>query len=220
MTADYRDQVKAAILDEHFVRATFSGRAPGREAAVPWVKVVVRPVLVKGRRRLQVESFDDRRSITKNYAAQDAAAQLDHLLGQAFGNIHVETTAGSVQVRIGKGGKALVSVGAPSDPARQPDLSHNREKNVLLPVNRPDPFLQAVGIMSKEGVVKADKQRKFRQINEFLAVVDGTLRHAAAENVSGHESDGTTGSAPTTLRGWRRKAGPSPWSIAVAAAPT
>ncbi len=196
VTADYRDRVKAAILDDRFVRATLSGQAPGSESVVPWVKVVLRPVLIKGRRRLQVESFDARRSITKNYAAQDATAQVDELLAHAFGNIRIETTAGSMQVRIAGGDKALVSVGAPSDPARPPaDLAHNRAKNLLLPANRPDPFLQAVGIMTKEGVVKADKQRKFRQINEFLAVVDQTLRQTATENVLGRGRDGATGSA-------------------------
>ncbi len=181
MELDYRAQVKAAILDERFVRATLSGQAPGPGPVVPWVKVVLRPVLIKGRRRLQVESFDTRRSITKNYAAQDAPARLDELLGHAFAHIHVDTATQSIQVRMTKEGKAIVSVGAPSTTAPQgaTDLAHNREKKVALPASRPDPFLQAVGIMTDQGAIKADKQRKFRQINEFLAVIDGTIRRLA-----------------------------------------
>ncbi len=196
MTADYRDRAKAAILDERFVRATLSGQAPGPGPVVPWVKVVLRPVLVKGRRRLQVESFDARRSITKNYAAQDVPAQLGVLLAYAFAHIHVDTATESLQVRVTKGGKALVSVGAPSTASRQPaaDLAHNRKKKMALPASQPDPFLQAVGIMTREGVVKADKQRKFRQINEFLAVIDGTLRHAATDDVLGRGRAETAGS--------------------------
>jgi len=236
MTIDYRDRVKAAILDERFVRATLNGQMPGPGLAVPWVKVVLRPVLVKGRRRLQVESFDARRSITKNYAAQAAPAQLDALLAYAFAHIHVDTAAESLQVRMTKGGKAIVSLGAPSTTSRQPatDLRHNREKKVALPASRPDPFLQAVGIMTHEGVVKADKQRKFRQINEFLAVVDQTLRHATTEDLLGRGRAETAGAgrgggrhrAPRSqdfralTKIWRRKAAPSRWSIAAVAAPT
>ncbi|MGH2479045.1 MAG: class I SAM-dependent methyltransferase, partial [Ktedonobacteraceae bacterium] len=36
------------------------------------------------------------------------------------------------------------------------------------------PFLQAVGIMTQDGKIKADMQSKFRQINEFLKLVQQT----------------------------------------------
>ena len=183
MELDYRARVKAAILDERFVRATLSGQAPGPGPVAPWVKVVLRPVLIKGRRRLQVESFDTRRSITKNYTAQDAPARLDELLGYDFAHIHVDTAMESIQVRMTKGGKAIVSVGVPSTTSHQAaaDLTHNHEKKAALPANRPDPFLQAVGVMTDQGAIKADKQRKFRQINEFLAMIDVTIRRLATE---------------------------------------
>lgn len=175
MTVEYRDRVKAAILDEHFVRATLSGQGAGQ--AAPWIKVVLRPVRIKGRRRLQASYYDARRCITKNYAAPDAAAHLDELLAQAFTEINVQLTTESLHVQISTRGKALVHSGAPSA-ARAPDLAHNRAKKLVLPASRPDPFLQAVGIMTKDGAIKADKQRKFRQINEFLSVLDQTLQQA------------------------------------------
>lgn len=189
MIDGYQEQVKAAILDEGFVRATFSGRRPGQD--VPWIKVTLRPVLLKGQMRLQVAYYDERTCITKNVAPADAAARLDELLAQGFKNINAETTMESLSVQLSKSGKALMHRGAPSNGGRALNLSHNREKARLLPEGRPDAFLQAVGIMTAEGAVRADRQRKFRQINEFLSVIDQTLRQAG--------SDGHTPDAPVSV---------------------
>jgi hypothetical protein len=41
-------------------------------------------------------------------------------------------------------------------------------------VDRPDPFLQALGIMTQEGKVRASMRDKFWQINEFLKLVSQT----------------------------------------------
>ena len=54
------------------------------------------------------------------------------------------------------------------------DLSHDRQKNKLLTDENAAPFLKAVGIMTQDGRIKADMQRKYRQINEFLRLVDET----------------------------------------------
>ena len=63
---DYKEMVKAHILDEErFVRAVFHGQRRGYK--VPWHQVIVRPVLIKGRRHLQFSYHDATRDITKNY---------------------------------------------------------------------------------------------------------------------------------------------------------
>jgi hypothetical protein len=54
---------------------------------------------------------------------------------------------------------------------RAPSLEHDRQKSLLLTVGAPDPFLQAIGIMTREGKVRARMRKKYRQINEFLKLV-------------------------------------------------
>ena len=62
--SDYKAVVKAAVMDEQsFLRMTLSRKL--RRDAGEWVKVVVRPVTVKGNRRMQFSYFDPRRDITK-----------------------------------------------------------------------------------------------------------------------------------------------------------
>ena len=57
MSDTYHDSLLTAILDEErFVEAVFQGARRG--GSVPWARVTVRPVLVKGERRLQFTTFD------------------------------------------------------------------------------------------------------------------------------------------------------------------
>lgn len=173
MTPEYAERVREKILTgESFVRAVFGGRRPG--ATLPWIKVVVRPVRVKGALRWQVSRFDEAQDTTKNYAREEAAGEIDGLLALPFKNIHVETTAGSLEVRITKKGKALTREALLDEPRAVANPSHDHEKRRILSPSDSAPFLEAVGILTKGGKVRADRQGKFRQINEFLRLVEET----------------------------------------------
>jgi SAM-dependent methyltransferase len=173
MPEDYVERVRESILaGESFVRATFSGRQSG--ATLEWVRVVVRPVRINGALHWQVSRFDEEKDNTKNYTAADVAGKVDELLALPFKNLHVETMAGSLDVRITKKGKALLRDTPSAEPRAAVDLSHDREKKKVLSLSNSTPFLEAVGILTKTGKVKADRQGKFRQINEFLRFVEET----------------------------------------------
>ena len=164
---DYKPLVKQNILNaDTFVKATFSGRQRGRELA--WKQVVARPVLIKDERQLQVSHFDDRQDMTKNFADAQIEDKLDELLSLPFKNITVQTTQQRIHVQITKKGKAIVHQHKEAAPQCVPSLEHNRQKNLLLPADTPDPFLYTTGIMTQDGRVRANMQKKFRQINEFL----------------------------------------------------
>jgi hypothetical protein len=94
-----------------FIRAVFSGEQKG--ASVPWVRVVVRPVELKGQVHWQFSYFDEKKDITKNYL-DEAASKVDELLALPFRNIFVESRTGNLQVNFSKKGKALVSRSKPS----------------------------------------------------------------------------------------------------------
>jgi len=173
MEQDYKQSVRNRILDrDNFVRAVFSSEQKGM--SVQWNKVTVRPVEIKGEMNLQFSHFDDKRDITKNYPLAEAASKVDELLALPFRNIFVESSAGGIQVNFSKKGKALVSKIKPSVTSEAVSLSHDRQKNKLLSVENAEPFLKAVNIMTQDGRIKADMQRKFKQINEFLRLVDET----------------------------------------------
>ncbi|MHC4788854.1 MAG: hypothetical protein ACYS8K_06580, partial [Planctomycetota bacterium] len=166
---DYRSAVRAAVRDQGFLRLTFS-RPRGEDC--PWLKVSGRPVEVGGRRQIQLSYFTPDRCITKNAAGGALKRRLKEALALPFSHIHVQASGGDLHVRITRKGKALVSRGKPSRPDEEPSLEHDRQKEHLLPAGEPDPFLQAVGIMTEAGEVRPSMQAKFRQVNEFLRVIE------------------------------------------------
>lgn len=174
MTVDHIETLKARILEQDdFLRATFSGSLPGQ--TIPWVKVTIRPVLLQGERYLQFAHFDEKKDITKNYSGEEAAQKLNELVALPFKNFHVETAGRVMQVNLSKKGKPLILDKAVVDKEKKAvNLSHNREKDLILPADKPVPFLQLTGIMTQEGKIKADMHSKFRQINEYLKLVDQT----------------------------------------------
>jgi len=167
MAEDYKPLIKQHILNaDTFVKATFSGRQGGRDLV--WNQVIVRPVFIKNQHQLQVSHFDDKQDITKNFPDEQIGAKLDELLSLPFKNITVQTTQQRIHVQITKKGEAIVHRHREAAPLCLPSLEHDRQKNLLLPADTPDPFLHATGIMTRDGRVRANMQKKFRQINEFL----------------------------------------------------
>ena len=168
MASDYKQLVRQHVLDEDvFVEAVFSGRRRGHE--VPWKQVTIRPVLIRGQRCLKFSYVGDKQDITKNYTDQ-IEEKLDQLLELPFGSINLRTTRSSVQVQLTRKGKAILHRHRATE---LPKISfeHDRQKKLMLPANRPDPFLHAIGIMTRDGKVRARMRRKFQQINEFLKLV-------------------------------------------------
>ncbi len=172
-TTDYKQLIREHILhDENFVKATFSGQH--RDQTAPWIKVIVRPVLVQGKRHTQFSYLDAKKDITKNYRGDEVIAILEQLIAIGFKNVHVQTTHNIVDITITNKGKALIHKSKPAQPVQATNLIHDRQKNVLLSTDDAAPFLKAVGIMTEEGKIRADMQSKFRQINEFLKLVQQT----------------------------------------------
>jgi SAM-dependent methyltransferase len=195
MEVDYRQLVRAKILArESLIRAVFTGQQTG--SSQPWVKVVVRPVELKGQIHLQFSYFDEKKDITKNYL-EEGEAKVNELLELPFRNIFVESSAGNLQVNISKKGKALVNETRPSKATT--DLTHDRQKNKILTAENAAPFLKAIGIMTEDGRIRADMQRKFKQINEFLRLVDETGSLPAESGQPIHVVDFGCGSGHLTF---------------------
>ncbi|MCL2701663.1 MAG: SAM-dependent methyltransferase [Phycisphaerae bacterium] len=200
-TMDWRRVVLDAVADEQaFLRLTLSGPTPQRKEASPhegystpdgapvWEKVSCRPVMVGGRRGVQMAYSAGKRHITKNFEGAALQEELDTLLSVAMGfsQISVQTTTGDIHVRISRKGKALISRGKPSRREGAAVLEHNRAKSYPLPPDRPDEFLRAIGIASADGRVKSAMVPKFRQINEFLRVIEQVLPRDAGGTPAGH----------------------------------
>ncbi|HSW87831.1 MAG TPA: SAM-dependent methyltransferase, partial [Candidatus Saccharimonadales bacterium] len=169
MSTNYKKLVEEIVHNESiFVKAVLTG------GVKQWAKVIVRPVIIKGKRNLQFSYFDKKRDITKNYSGNEANKMINQVLQEKFTNIMLHTTEKNMQIEIPKKGKAIIHEHA-ADVVAEIGLSHDKQKSFILPSEEPLPFLQSVGIMTEDGKIKADKQHKFKQINEFLRIMSQSL---------------------------------------------
>src|SRR5437762_12322780 len=132
MNSEYKDLLKKATLDEEdLARATFSGSLPGQ--SVPWIRVVIRPVLVRNERVLQFSHFDSKKDITKNYSVAEAGEKLDELLTLPFRNFHVETGTRALHVNLTKKGRPIVhEMRVAEQDKTHVSTSHDGAKELML----------------------------------------------------------------------------------------
>lgn len=169
MAQDYREQIKRLVLDEaSFMRLTAKGKI--REGVLPWRQVIVRPILLKGEHHLQFSYFTERQDFTRNYRGAEAGEKLDELLALPFTSIRVQATGEEVVVQIKKNGFPLVHRTATVAQA-EPTLAHDQSKYLPLPADKPDIFLQTIGVMDEQGKILPSMQDKFSQVNEFLKLL-------------------------------------------------
>jgi SAM-dependent methyltransferase len=134
----------------------------------------VRPVLIKNDRHLQFSYFTEKQDITRNYRGSQASEKLDELLALPFNGISVQSRGQNLHVQITKKGRAIVHQEKAAGSEKEPNLAHDVSKKLPLPADRPDAFLQAVGIMDEQGRIRPSMHGKFSQINEFLKLLEHT----------------------------------------------
>ena len=167
-------EVRGLLLDPALTRAVAAGKRRGTTPSV--TRAELRPVALKGGPRLQIVTDDGSRPYTRNVEpGPEAAAAVDALLAEPFGNWHVETATTTVQVRVTKKGDAQVHRAAAAEPtvtqghnraaAAEPGVvqGHDRAKQWLLDPG--DPLFTVVG----------GTAAKRRQVDAFLRALAATL---------------------------------------------
>ena len=164
--------IKDAVTGPEFSRATFAGATRG--IACEWVRVVVRPVEVRGEKHIQFAYQGAKKVITKNFLPGEVDAPLDELLGFGFASVHISTLREETDIRTSRKGKVHIGSHKMGEPRELAEVeTHNRVKDVPLPEGKADHLLEVMGIATPEGHVRASMRAKFTQINEFLK----QLRH-------------------------------------------
>lgn len=158
---DFAFHARESALDGTMIRLTLSGYR-GRETDLK--KLQARLVKTnKGTRLLFTYKFE-KRDITKNHPVEEGIEELAGLAGRDFLFANLFTTKRDYQLECGKRGCRLTE----SKPSfnQLPDLKHDREKN--HPVDQSALYLRELGVVSPSGLIRSDKQDKWRQINRFV----------------------------------------------------
>jgi len=158
-------QLVEKITSPQFVRAVLSGQR--RNLQTQYLRIDIKPVLLKDGLKLQIVSSDGKKDFTKNVAADFDFAQL---LNSGYANLLVDTETESFQVKVSKKDEALLSI---SKVNLSRELSHDRQKQRMLAEG--NQVFKALDMTDILGRIKPSKMDKYKQVDEFLRLINQTL---------------------------------------------
>ncbi len=141
-----------------------------RSKSLPYGKVTVRPVQAGGEIMYQFAYFYEKK-VTHRNCDPDSAAKLGAgLISDEFKQANIFTGTADIQVMAARADDPKILRRQPS--LRNAAVSHDRQKNYIIPDGKPVDFLIRLGVMDKDGHVFPRRYSKFRQINRYLEIID------------------------------------------------
>ena len=157
-------------LNKEFLSAIISN--PREKGGI--VKIKIRPVEHKDNILYQCEEHRNNQVFHHNLNEEEATGYIENAM-QEFKQMQMETRKFRYQVLVSKKGKMTIQRRLQTGKFKEIDLSHNRKKHYILEEGKAVPFLQDLGVMTKEGEIVRTKFDKFRQINRFLEFIEDVL---------------------------------------------
>ncbi len=138
------------------------------------IKMKVRPILLREVLCYQCESFTSTQAFQKNLNASEALKYIEEAM-IGFRQMQIETKSHQYTVLVSKKGKVTVKRSQNKNAEKQDVTSHNRKKTYILEEGVYVPFLEELGVMTKEGKIVKNKYDKYRQINRYLEFIEDSL---------------------------------------------
>jgi len=174
----FKGLLKDSLANDTFIKVSLSNYQ-GNERELK--NVYVRKVLLKSGKHLAFTYRYQTRDIVKNYVYQEGLELIAAYLSNDFLNCSCFTTVNDYVLVLNKSkgyslSKNKSSLSAPAS------AGHDKEKTRLIPaVERP--YLHALKITDEEGVVYKKAQDKYKQINQYVALLDPLIRSLPAGQI-------------------------------------
>lgn len=166
----------AERLSQSLAAGGFSGLVLSKPVAADAPRNVhIRAIELQGETRYQWTESRDRQESHENLTADETIARAAAMIGTDYRNAHLFTADADYALRINRKGEPSLQR---TRPTRSPAVAaHNRAKEHLIPDGQPCAFMEAIGVMTADGRVRAKAQHKFRQINRYLEFIEDVYPH-------------------------------------------
>jgi len=164
--ADEVRSLATTVVHDGLIDATIRGHRPGATTSLQRVRI--RPVSIGDADVIQFEEFDGTNTQVVNLDIEAAAERIVHLFGSGMKTAFIRTTTGDIQVTISRRGKVQQVRHAAS--RKLSTTQHDRQKQHLIAESAP--FLRHVGISTDNGTVRPNARDKFRQVQQFVGILD------------------------------------------------
>ena len=170
-------ELKKNIQEDKLIKIVFSDRKSG-----DFNKVIIKPIILKSTKNIQIESFKDNKAFHKNI-------DLNNL--QELENILKEYIENFKQILLQIEGSDISFIRKKENFSRKEKDSnliktsneHNKKKQYILNEGDKIDFLIELGLMSVEGKILKSSFNKFKQINKYLEFIDDVIEELKAKKL-------------------------------------
>jgi SAM-dependent methyltransferase len=175
-TNQFLELVRKSLDDHSLVKLTL-GKCRGPERDLE--HIYIRPVVIRGARRLSFVSRYKTRDVTGNLPADRALKRVGELLGGDFLSAHLFTKNAEAQIEFNKRREPRLTLKTAAAP-RVPQESHDRRKQRIIdPAGAP--YLSALGVTDSDGRPLERMSDKLRQIQRYVEILRETFRGSEIE---------------------------------------
>jgi len=171
--------VQSAVRDQQMISLILARPRKSRPSLTPVPrKLTVRPVTIQKEFRYQWEQQFDRQQTHVNRTAAETEREFHRMFPAVYQEAYLFTGQCDLIARATPQGIVLQK--KPPSQLPQVEPGHDRKKSHLIPEGTPCPFLVELDVMTSDGKVKASRQKKFRQINRYLEMVNDIVAELPA----------------------------------------
>ena len=157
------------IQEDKLIKIVFSDRKSG-----DFNKVIIKPIILKSAKNIQIESFKDNKAFHKNIDLNNLK-ELEDSLKEYIDNFK--------QILLQIEGSDISFIRKKENFSRKEKESnliktsneHNKKKQYILNEGDKIDFLIELGLMSIEGKILKSSYNKFKQINKYLEFIDDVI---------------------------------------------
>ncbi|MDX1939136.1 MAG: SAM-dependent methyltransferase [Saprospiraceae bacterium] len=140
--------------------------------------IYARLVEIKGESMLSFTLRHATKDVTKNHPIAEALAIIGSWLDSDFLNGDLYTTEEDIFIQYNKKRQPRIFTKPPSHQASQP-TEHNKQKKRFIEASKDNVYLREMGITGTDGQVLPTGQKKFRQINKYIEIIDAQLQQSS-----------------------------------------
>ena len=163
--------------DDKLIKIVFSDRKSG-----DFNKVIIKPIILKSAKNIQIESFKDNKAFHKNIDLNNLQ-ELEDNLKEYIDNFK--------QILLQIEGSDISFIRKKENFSRKEKESnliktsneHNKKKQYILNEGDKIDFLIELGLMSVEGKILKSSFNKFKQINKYLEFIDDVIEELKAKKL-------------------------------------
>ena len=165
------------IQEDKLIKIVFSDRKSG-----DFNKVIIKPIILKSVKNIQIESFKDNKAFHKNIDLNNLK-ELEDNLKEYIDNFK--------QILLQIEGSDISFIRKKENFSRKEKESnliktsneHNKKKQYILNEGDKIDFLIELGLMSVEGKILKSSFNKFKQINKYLEFIDDVIEELKAKKL-------------------------------------